>query len=56
MGSVSYKRLWDDPRQVTVAGESAGGGADMLQTMVYGSTPLFRYAIVVTPYLLMQNS
>jgi carboxylesterase type B len=27
-----------DPRQVTIAGESAGGGSVMLQAMSYGGT------------------
>ncbi|QSZ29323.1 hypothetical protein DSL72_003837 [Monilinia vaccinii-corymbosi] len=46
-----------DPSRVTIAGESAGGGAVMLQTMAYGGTlgtSLFRNGIVASPYLPMQ--
>ncbi|RDW80855.1 carboxylic ester hydrolase-5 [Coleophoma crateriformis] len=46
-----------DPTRVTIAGESAGAGAVMLQTMAYGGsqgTALFQNAIVASPYLPMQ--
>ena len=46
-----------DPARVTVAGESAGGGAVMLQAMAYGGTEgteYFNNAIVASPYLPMQ--
>jgi carboxylesterase type B len=46
-----------DPRSVTISGESAGGGAVMLQTMAYGGTlgtSLFKNAIAASPYLPMQ--
>ena len=46
-----------DPTHVTIAGESAGAGAVMLQTMAYGGTQgteLFSNAIVASPYLPMQ--
>jgi carboxylesterase type B len=43
-----------DPSRVTIAGESAGGGAVMTQTMAYGGTEgskYFQNAIVASPYL-----
>lgn len=43
--------------QVTISGESAGGGAVMLQTMAYGGTlgtSLFQNSIAASPYLPMQ--
>ena len=46
-----------DPRSVTISGESAGGGAVMLQNMAYGGTlgtSLFEQSIVASPYLPMQ--
>lgn len=46
-----------DPRQVTIAGESAGGGSVMLQAMAYGgtlATRLFENVIAASPYLPMQ--
>ena len=46
-----------DPSRVTIAGESAGGGAVMLQAMAYGGsdgTKYFQNAIVASPYLPMQ--
>ncbi|KAB8291588.1 hypothetical protein EYC80_006388 [Monilinia laxa] len=46
-----------DPSRVTIAGESAGGGSVMLQTIAYGGTlgtSLFRNGIVASPYLPMQ--
>ncbi|TVY47200.1 Carboxylesterase [Lachnellula occidentalis] len=46
-----------DPGRVTIAGESAGGGAVMLQIMAYGGEEgvrYFRNAIVASPYLPMQ--
>ena len=46
-----------DPTHVTISGESAGGGAVMLQAMANGGTlgtSLFSNAIVATPYLPMQ--
>ncbi|ESZ91220.1 hypothetical protein SBOR_8394 [Sclerotinia borealis F-4128] len=46
-----------DPSRVTIAGESAGGGAVMLQIMAYGGTlgtTLFSNGIVASPYLPMQ--
>ena len=46
-----------DPSRVTISGESAGGGAVMLQTMAYGGTEgtkYFQNAIVASPYLPMQ--
>ncbi|KAI9641370.1 hypothetical protein NHQ30_010172 [Ciborinia camelliae] len=46
-----------DPSRVTIAGESAGGGSVMLQSMAYGGslgTSLFRNSIVASPYLPMQ--
>ncbi|KAJ4387971.1 hypothetical protein N0V93_008574 [Gnomoniopsis smithogilvyi] len=46
-----------DPEQVTVAGESAGGGAVMLLTMANGGTEgtsLFTKAITASPYLPQQ--
>ena len=51
----SYIHLFGgDPSRVTIAGESAGGGAVMLQTMSYGGTQgteYFQNAIVASPYL-----
>ncbi|RMY64749.1 hypothetical protein D0863_09589 [Hortaea werneckii] len=46
-----------DPRHVTIAGESAGGGSVMLQAMAYGGMigdSLFKNAIASSPYLPMQ--
>ena len=46
-----------DPSRVTISGESAGGGAVMLQAMAYGGTDgtkYFQNAIVASPYLPMQ--
>ena len=46
-----------DPARVTISGESAGGGAVMLQTMAYGgnlSDSLFSNAIAASPYLPQQ--
>lgn len=46
-----------DPTRVTISGESAGGGAVMLQDMAYGGslgTQLFTNSIVESPYLPMQ--
>ena len=46
-----------DPNKVTIFGESAGGGAVMLQDMAYGGslgTQLFRNSIAASPYLAMQ--
>ncbi|KAF4630341.1 hypothetical protein G7Y89_g7806 [Cudoniella acicularis] len=46
-----------DPSRVTISGESAGGGAVMLQAMAYGGaegTKYFNNAIVASPYLPMQ--
>ncbi|KAM0185445.1 hypothetical protein ACHAPC_005040 [Botrytis cinerea] len=46
-----------DPSRVTIAGESAGGGAVMLQSMAFGGslgTSLFNNGIVASPYLPMQ--
>ena len=46
-----------DPNQVTIAGESAGGGSVMLQAMAYGGTlgsQLFNNVIAASPYLPMQ--
>ncbi|CAD6444998.1 f7ce6e87-ce21-4f39-a977-afb9dc6a0e20 [Sclerotinia trifoliorum] len=46
-----------DPSRVTIAGESAGGGGVMLQTMAFGGslgTSLFNNGIVASPYLPMQ--
>ncbi|PQE13843.1 Carboxylesterase type B protein [Rutstroemia sp. NJR-2017a BBW] len=46
-----------DPSRVTIAGESAGGGAVMLMTMAYNGTvgaKLWNNAIVASPYLPMQ--
>ena len=46
-----------DPTQVTIGGESAGGGSVMLQDMAYGGslgTQLFRNTISMSPYLPMQ--
>ncbi|KAI7285568.1 carboxylesterase type B [Hortaea werneckii] len=46
-----------DPRHVTIAGESAGGGSVMLQAMAYGGMlgdSLFENAIASSPYLPMQ--
>lgn len=43
-----------DPSRVTIAGESAGGGAVMLQAMAYGGkegTKYFHNAIAASPYL-----
>lgn len=43
--------------QVSISGESAGGGSVMLQTMAYGGTlgdELFTNAIAASPYLPMQ--
>ncbi|KAF2500211.1 carboxylesterase type B [Lophium mytilinum] len=43
--------------QVTISGESAGGGSVMLQTMAYGGTlgtSLFTNSIAASPYLPMQ--
>jgi carboxylesterase type B len=43
-----------DPRQVTIAGESAGGGSVVLQAMAYGGTlgtSLFDNVIAASPYL-----
>lgn len=43
--------------QVTIAGESAGGGSVMLQDMAYGGTlgqQLFTNTIAASPYLPMQ--
>ncbi|KAI1770660.1 alpha/beta-hydrolase [Hypoxylon cercidicola] len=43
-----------DPRQVTIAGESAGGGAVMLLGIAYGgalNTALFNGIIAASPYL-----
>jgi carboxylesterase type B len=54
----SYINLFGgDPSRVTISGESAGGGAVMLQTMAYGGTQgteYFQNAIVASPYLPMQ--
>jgi carboxylesterase type B len=46
-----------DPSRVTIAGESAGGGAVMLMAMAYNGTvgtKLWNNAIVASPYLPMQ--
>jgi len=46
-----------DPTRVTISGESAGGGAVMLQAIANGGTlgtSLFSNAIVASPYLPMQ--
>ena len=46
-----------DASRVTISGESAGGGAVMLQAMAYGGsegTKYFQNAIVASPYLPMQ--
>lgn len=46
-----------DPDQVTIGGESAGGGSVMLQDMAYGGslgTQLFRNTIAASPFLPMQ--
>ncbi|KAI7564270.1 carboxylesterase type B [Hortaea werneckii] len=46
-----------DPRHVTIAGESAGGGSVMLQALAYGGMlgdSLFENAIASSPYLPMQ--
>lgn len=43
-----------DPRRVTIAGESAGAGSVMLQSMAYGGklgTSLFENIIAASPYL-----
>ncbi|KAH8898599.1 alpha/beta-hydrolase [Thozetella sp. PMI_491] len=47
-------RFGGDPHQVTIAGESAGGGSVMLQTMANGGkdgTKYFKRAIADSPYL-----
>ena len=46
-----------DPRKVTIAGESAGGGSVMLHTLAHGGalgTSLFTNAIAASPYLPLQ--
>jgi carboxylesterase type B len=46
-----------DPKRVTIAGESAGGGSVMLQTLAYGGqlgNSLFTNIIAASPYLPMQ--
>ncbi|KAK0871874.1 hypothetical protein LTR91_013682 [Friedmanniomyces endolithicus] len=46
-----------DPTQVTISGESAGGGSVMLQDMAYGGSlgkQLFVNSIAASPYLPMQ--
>lgn len=46
-----------DPDQITIGGESAGGGSVMLLDMAYGGslgTQLFRNTIAASPYLPMQ--
>ncbi|KAI9660390.1 MAG: hypothetical protein M1821_009740 [Bathelium mastoideum] len=46
-----------DPTRVTIAGESAGGGSVMLQSMAYGGsegTKYFQNGIASSPYLPMQ--
>ncbi|KUJ20432.1 carboxylesterase type B [Mollisia scopiformis] len=54
----SYIHLFGgNASQVTISGESAGGGSVMLQTMAYGGTlgtSLFSNAIAASPYLPMQ--
>ncbi|KAE8440677.1 hypothetical protein EG329_006829 [Mollisiaceae sp. DMI_Dod_QoI] len=54
----SYIHLFGgNASQVTISGESAGGGSVMLQTMVYGGTlgtSLFSNSIAASPYLPMQ--
>ncbi|KAI0473073.1 carboxylesterase [Xylariaceae sp. FL0804] len=48
-----------DPEQVTISGESAGGGSVMLQAMANGGTEgetLFKGAIASSPYLPTQSS
>jgi carboxylesterase type B len=47
-------KVGGDPRRVTIAGESAGGGGVMHMAMAYGGTDgtkLFTNAIVASPYL-----
>ena len=47
-----------DPDQVTIAGESAGGGAIMMMAMANGGqdgTSLFRRGIASSPYLPTQS-
>ena len=56
----TYARLFGgDVDQVTIAGESAGGGAVMLFTMLYGGTigdSLFSQGIAASPYLPRQHN